>query len=77
MSWLKAILEELVGLFVDDLAYAAAIVAIIVAAVIASHYVQPPAHFLGLGLFAALVITLVTSAILKGRSIARKTSVGR
>lgn len=71
MSWLRGIIVELIGLFVDDAAFAACILAIVAAAGIASRYVHPPAHLLGFAMFTALTGILIGSAILKARRTKR------
>lgn len=63
MNALKIILRELVGLFVDDVGFAAAIVGWITLAWLLSAFVLPPSPWLAILLFAGLGAILLESAL--------------
>jgi hypothetical protein len=62
MIWLKAIVRETFGLFVDDAAFALAIMVCLVAALAVAHW-APGAGWGGPALFAALAAILAASAV--------------
>lgn len=70
MTWLVAILRELLAIFVDDLAYAIGILAIIAVMGFAAHAFARPSPLIGIELLAGLVAALITGTMLKARSIA-------
>lgn len=63
MNALKIILRELVGLFVDDAGFAAAIVGWIILTWLLSADVLPPSPWLAILLFAGLGAILLESAL--------------
>ncbi|MGU3404686.1 hypothetical protein [Methylobacterium brachiatum] len=63
MNWLRTITRELVGLVVDDVGFAAAIVAWIACAWILSAYVLPPASWHAVMLFGGLALILLESVV--------------
>jgi hypothetical protein len=67
MNWLKTIFAEFIGLFVDDVAFAAAILAWVVVAALGLPRLGLPAPVPALLLFAGLVIILLESATRRAR----------
>ena len=63
MNALKTILRELVGLFVDDVGFAAAIVGWITLAWLLSAFVLPPSPWVAILLFAGLGAILLESVL--------------
>jgi putative Mn2+ efflux pump MntP len=63
MNALKTILRECVGLFVDDVGFATAIVGWITLAWLLSAYVLPPSPWVAILLFAGLGAILLESAL--------------
>jgi len=67
MKWLKTILEETIGLFVDDAAYAAAIVIWLAAMAALVRFTAFGSAVAGPLLFAGLAVILVLGAVRKAR----------
>jgi len=63
MSWLKSIVREVVGLFVDDGNFAIAILVWLAAAAVALPRVTARAHWTGPILFVGLALVLVESVL--------------
>ena len=63
MRWLKSILREVVGLFVDDGSFAIAILVWLVLAVVALPHVTARTHWTGPILFVGLALVLVESVL--------------
>lgn len=68
IALIKTIALEIWGLFVDDIAFAAAVVAWLVAAGIASRYL-PHAAWISIVFFAGLALLLAGGAIRQARRI--------
>jgi hypothetical protein len=67
MSWLVAAWSELVGLFVDDAPFAAAIAAWLAASWLVLPRLAPEAPWPPLVLFAGLAVILAGSAVAKAK----------
>ena len=67
MQWLKTIAVELFALFVDDGAFAVAILAWLVVAGLALPHIGIPAPLKGPVLFAGLAVVLIESATRRAR----------
>jgi hypothetical protein len=68
MSWLRSVLTEIWGLFVDDGRFAATIVAWLVICGLLLPLLEVPAELKGPILFAGLGIVLVESTLRRARS---------
>jgi hypothetical protein len=71
MNWMKAVLREVAGLFVDDLWFAGAIV-VWVGLVVAVSRSLTNADWGGLALFVGLALILVGSAVRFARKASRR-----
>jgi hypothetical protein len=67
MGWLRAIWEELIGLFVDDVGFAVAILAWVLVAGVGLPRLGLPAPVPAVVLFAGLAAILVESATRRAR----------
>ena len=67
MSWLKTIWSEFVGLFVDDVSFAVAIVVWLALAEIAFHFDLLPMALRGPLLFAGLAAIFVENTLRRAR----------
>ncbi len=67
MSWLKTIVREVFGLFVDDAGFALAILAWVVVCLAATRLGLASA-WAGMALFAGLAVILAESAVRRSRS---------
>ncbi len=67
MNWLRAVLAELLGLFVDDGVFAAAIIGWIVACAVISPRIGLPGGVAAALLFAGMVVILIESAARRAR----------
>jgi len=63
MNWLRSVLREVFGLFVDDGSFAAAILVWLLFAVFVLPHLAPAAHWTGPVLFAGLAVILIESAL--------------
>ena len=63
MSWVRSVLREVIGLFVDDGSYAAAILVWLLLAIFVLPRLAPGAHWTGPVLFAGLAVILIESAL--------------
>jgi membrane protein implicated in regulation of membrane protease activity len=72
MRWVKSIAREVIGLFVDDGSFAAAILVWLVLAVVVLPRVAPAAHWSGPALFAGLALILIESALRFSRRRTKK-----
>jgi hypothetical protein len=77
MRWLRSIVREVYGLFVDDGSLAAAILVWIVVVVVALPRVAPAARWSGPALFAGLAIILIESVLRFARAFARPSKASR
>ena len=68
MSWIKTILREIVGLFVDDGSFALAILVFVGAAWLLLPRLGIPAEWGGIILFVGLAAILVESATRRARN---------
>jgi uncharacterized membrane protein len=67
MSWLKTIWTEFVGLFIDDVSFAIAIVIWLIAAYGLFHMNLVPAFWRGPLLFAGLAVIFVENTLRRSR----------
>jgi hypothetical protein len=67
VSWLKTIWTEFVGLFVDDVSFAAAIVAWLIVAHLLFHLGLAPMGLRGLLLFVGLAAIFVENTLRRAR----------
>lgn len=63
MRWLKAIVRELFGLFVEDGSFALALLAWVVLAALVFPLAAPKEHWTGPALFAGLALILMESVL--------------
>lgn len=63
MSWLRTIIREVFGLFVDDLSFAAAILIWLAIVAFALPHVGVPSVYTGIVLFAGLAVILIESTL--------------
>ena len=63
MNWLRSVVREVFGLFVDDGSFAAAILVWLLLAVFVLPRLAPAAHWTGPVLFAGLAVILIESAL--------------
>lgn len=67
MSWLRTIVSELIGLFVDDGAFALAIVAWLALIGLVAHFAPSTQSWAGIALFLGLALILAESAMRRAR----------
>jgi hypothetical protein len=67
MSWFKTLWRELVGLFVDDAAFAAGILAVLVVVWLGASVLHLPSAWMGGALFAGLAVLLLQSTWTQSR----------
>lgn len=67
MRWLKTIVDELFGLFVDDGSFAIAIIAWVGISWFLSVHILANAHWSGLVLFGGLILILIESTMRRAR----------
>lgn len=67
MSWLRTIWDEFIGLFVDDVSFAAAIVVWLAAAFALFHFALVPAPWRGPLLFVGLAVIFVENTLRRAR----------
>ena len=67
MSWLKTIWDELIGLFVDDVSFALAILVWLAAAFVLFHMDLVPPVWRGPLLFAGLAVIFVENTLRRSR----------
>jgi hypothetical protein len=67
MSWLKAIFSKLLGLFVDDVGFAVAILGWVILAGLGLPRLGLPGHLPGLVLFVGLLGILMQSTVRRSR----------
>lgn len=67
MSWLKAVLEELFGLFVDDGSFAIAILLWLALLWLALPHLPIPGVWHGVILFVGLIVILIESVLRRAR----------
>lgn len=67
MSWIRTIFDELIGLFVDDGAFALAIVAWLAVVALLARYAPTTQPWDGVLLFAGLAAILAESAVRRAR----------
>lgn len=63
MSWLKAIVEEVFGLFIDDGRYALTVLAWLLLVGLALRYLHLPSVWGGVIMFTGLAIILIESVL--------------
>ena len=63
MRWIRTVLREIWGLFVDDGSFALSIVVWVLLAVVVVRRVAPEANWAGPALFAGLAVILAVSAL--------------
>ena len=67
MKWLETIWEEIIGLFVDDISFAAAIVVWLAATYIVCRFGLAPELWRGPLLFGGLAVILVENTLRRAR----------
>jgi hypothetical protein len=67
MKWLETVWEEIIGLFVDDLSFAVAIVVWLGAAYVVFHTALVPELWRGPLLFAGLAIIFIENTLRRAR----------
>jgi hypothetical protein len=67
MKWLETVWEEIIGLFVDDVSFAVAIVVWLGASYLLFHAALVPAPYRGPVLFAGLAIIFIENTLRRAR----------